>query len=677
MPIRTKIVPYCYWTPSPNPSEICVDQIIPIRDWIITPGQLHKIWTQGTSVSPLFQDITFPELEFVYSYAPDKIKFKIRKVNSGAIDWLKIHSTNFGDNQEFKIGSNPVVRFYYDFTNLDNLPITTHSIDIFYDAFGIDEGKEVYLESYNTPITITVKAGTGISTDKNAYSIVFNKATNTLSGDDKIVIYSNDFVVFNASENFLKFDQSVHPDQSWLTFLNNPDLQNKPVGNYSGNVNLIQNSHTRNVTVNVEVINDATEFDVSPKSFSLTLEKNPVSSKILTANISNPNNLTISILLKPSFISEATITNNVLSFKTENSSNLAIGNYTGKIILKAGLKTKEIAISINVIKSVEHDFKNSLYYFAEDPNKVTIFKVNSGATYVKMKLEMYFKGYGEESSEIQEGSIPFFQGKTEFFPGEEIQDFFIRCKNFKDTSEIQYLMNLAAVKITFSEMNDKDEELSSFVLSNLLFAPGKKPLCFPVLTNYPVRRTFPKSEIKLPIDRLSSKNEIQSLKMIYLDNINPEPPNTCIDLYTFKRDRFQPGYDKKIIVAGEIQFIPVPERRDLIHILWENSNQVFEWFSAPLEFKSKDEIENVFAETSEYEEEKTDSKISTFLTVNSGILLKEEVPMLTDMLESKVCYLKFKDKTIRAYPVGTTNELYESKSNPLQMDLEFKVFKTS
>ena len=50
----------------------------------------------------------------------------------------------------------------------------------------------------------------------------------------------------------------------------------------------------------------------------------------MTAKISNPNNLNISIDLKPTFISEASINNNVLTIKTDNSSNLAIGNYAGK-----------------------------------------------------------------------------------------------------------------------------------------------------------------------------------------------------------------------------------------------------------------------------------------------------------------------------------------------------------
>ncbi|UKB81274.1 hypothetical protein [Chryseobacterium sp. MEBOG07] len=123
-----------------------------------------------------------------------------------------------------------------------------------------------------------------------------------------------------------------------------------------------------------------------------------------------------------------------------------------------------------------------------------------------------------------------------------------------------------------------------------------------------------------------------------------------------------------------MKFIPLPEKRELIHIIWENNNLVFEWFSAPLEYKYKDDIENVFAETKDYKEEKVDSTSSTLLTINSGIILREEIKMLTDLLKSDVCYIKFHGKVIKAYPVGNVNELDENKSNILQMDLEFKIF---
>ncbi|UKB81273.1 hypothetical protein [Chryseobacterium sp. MEBOG07] len=550
MAIRFKTVQVCWWTPNsnndPSPTYVCVDQVLPIRDWNATPGQLNKLWTQGTVATSLYQDITFPELEFVYSYPVNKYKFKIRKISSAGIDWLSVHSNSFGNAQEFVLSSNSVVRFFYDFINLDNIPVGTHTIDVFFDAYGInDQNNEVFVENFSTTITLTVKAGTGISTDKNIYNLTFNKANNTLSGDEKIIVYSNDSVNFTTSDLFIQISQAGEPGVRLLNFLNNSNIQSKSIGNYTGTVILTQSNYTKTITVNLDVINDATEFDVNPKNFAITVQKTPGNFKTLTANISNPNNLNILVDLKPTFISEASITNNVLTLKTENSSNLAIGNYAGKVILRAGSRTKEISISLSVIQSIEHDFKNKPYYFAEDPNKATIYKINSTGTYVKMKLEMYFKGYGEEFTETQEGSIPFFKGMAEFYPGEEINDFFIRCRNFKETADIQYLMNLASVKITFSEMNDKDVELSSIILDNLLFAPGKKPLCFPVLTNYKIRRTFPKSEIKLPIDRLSTKSEIEELKTIYLDNLIPEQPNTCIDLYTFKRDHFKSGYEKK------------------------------------------------------------------------------------------------------------------------------------
>ena len=79
------------------------------------------------------------------------------------------------------MNGNTVVRFFYEFINLDNLPVGTHTIDVFFDAYGInDQNSEVYLENFSTTITLTVKSGTGISTDKNLYTLTFNKKQITL-----------------------------------------------------------------------------------------------------------------------------------------------------------------------------------------------------------------------------------------------------------------------------------------------------------------------------------------------------------------------------------------------------------------------------------------------------------------------------------------------------------------
>ena len=41
MAIRFKTVQFCWWTPKnnndPSPTYVCVDSVIPIRDWNATP----------------------------------------------------------------------------------------------------------------------------------------------------------------------------------------------------------------------------------------------------------------------------------------------------------------------------------------------------------------------------------------------------------------------------------------------------------------------------------------------------------------------------------------------------------------------------------------------------------------------------------------------------------------
>ena len=127
--------------------------------------------------------------------------------------------------------------------------------------------------------------------------------------------------------------------------------------------------------------------------------------------------MNISVDLFPSFIDSVTIANNIVTIVTKNSSGLILGNYSGDIILKSGSVQKSIAINMTVLQAVSHDFTGSAYYFAEDPNKVIINKTNTGSAYVKLTLNMFFKGYGSEHQENQVYTFPFFQGSTKIFPG--------------------------------------------------------------------------------------------------------------------------------------------------------------------------------------------------------------------------------------------------------------------
>lgn len=681
MPIRFKTVPYCWWTPKsaqdPSPTQVCVDQVTPIRDWAANPAQvIAPTWTVGTA-NPLSisVQIKFPELEFVY--ADSNFRFKIKKTIPG-VDFINITSPNLtGDTfNQFNLVQEIIT---LNFQNMNNLSAGVHSMQIEVEAYAVSSsGSESFRESSAIqnviiPVSITVLSGSGFNTDKNTYQIIFNKADNSLSGDSKIIVYSSDTVTFNTSDPIVQLVQTVQNTERHLTFQNNLSLQGKPVGNYSANVNITKGTQSKTVVVNIQVINDVTQYYISPTSFNTSLQKNLAESKTFTVNITNPNNLIIDVVLKPSFIESATIVGNIVTIKTQNSQDLALGNYSGNIILKSGNVEKSISIAITVLQAVITDFNGSPYYFANDENKVIVNKTNSIGSYVKLTMEMFFKGYGREYQENQVYTFPFFQGSAEIYPGKEVQDFFIKAKDVETSMDPLYEYDLASVNMTFQEMSSSDTVLSTFTLNNILFAPGKKPKCYPFFTDYPIRSTYPGSIIKLSVDKLSEKPD---LNILYGQYNLPKPVFVAkfeVNQFTFLRNEFLPALKTKVVANSTFQFIPLPEEEELVHIEWENQNLVFDWFTAVAKIKKIADIENITGETNENKEEKFDSSLSKPITINSGWILEEEIDLITDLLMSRLCFIYINGVRFKVFPIGKKNELADSDNNKFSMDLEFKM----
>lgn len=676
MPIRTKTVTQYYTVcpPGHGGGSMCTivsaQTEVPIRDWKVTPSQLNKVWQMGTSTpGQLFQDITFPELEFVYSNYTD-FRFKLKK-NINSVDFANLTSVKLiGDT--FNQTNLITERVFCDFQNLDNLSVGTHIIPVVIEAYGLQNNQENFLESFYTEISITVQAGTGIPTDKSVYNLSFNKADNSLSGDSKIIAFVTDPITVTASEPFISLLQEPVNSQRHLTFQNNSVLQAKAVGNYSGTVNLQIGSFTKNVTVNLAVINDATLFYVNPTNLNFSLQRNLSEVKSFDVAISNPNNLNISVDTIPSFIESAVIVNGILKITTVNSSSLTVGNYSGEVLLKSGSVIRKVILAISVIESIQHDFSGSTYYFAKDKNKVVITKTASSSTYVRMTLDIYLKGFGETYQENQEYAIPFFKGKTEFHPGNEINDFFIKAKNVVNSLDPVYQYDLALVNMTFEELNDQDQVLSTFTVNNIYFAPGKKPKYFPLFTDHNVRSTYSDSILKLSIDRLTEKDDINKLFQQYKNMKPAHVPKFTVDQFTFLRSEFKDVLKTNLIEANEMVFIPLPNPENTIHIEWENQNLVFDWFSGSGYVNPTAELEHLVGESKDFPEEKFDSDKSRPLTINTGWILKEEISLIDDILSSRLCFIYSEGKRLKAYPIGKKNEL-KREDNTLCMELEFKI----
>lgn len=685
MAIRFKIIKTCWFTPrsaqDPSLTEVCVDETVPIRDWSANPTQIQPPnWIMG-SAAPASVNllVVFPELSELVEYKtlyPGGFRFKIKK-NINNVDFVDISGSNIG-NDGFFIGINTSQsNLIINYKNLSNLSVGSNMLNLLFEAYGITaDGTEVFVEDSSVqniiiPIKLTVISGNDFNTDKSNYLAIYNKADNSFSGDQRIIVYSSNSVTASSDVSYIAFYKTNTPTEIHLNFIANNDLQSLSVGDYSGNVKITRDNNIKNVPVTMRVINDTTLFYVNPSEFVVDLQKNIEEEKTLVAEISNPNNLEISVDVKPYFIKNARVEDGKLYITTENSRDLNLGSYTGSVILKSGITQKSIFIKMTVQEGGVNDFVNAPYFFALDKNKVRLKKTDTSSVYVKMVLDMYFEGYGENHQEIQTYTLPFFKGSVEFYPGQEVQDFFIKATSFIQNNDPEHLYAFANVTMRFIEMTDQDEEISTLILDNLKFAPGKRPKCFPIFTNHSVRRTYANSVINIAVDKLSLHNDLQQLYSSYKDSQPTYSKAFSVCNFQFVRSKFFVTND--IINTDSLELIPFPYVPNIVHIEWENSNLVFEWFSAVEKIKPTTEFEHITSESNLYFEEKFGSSYSKTIIVNTGWILVEEFDLIDEMLQSRLCFLTIKGKKIKAFPIARKNELEDINNNTFCFDLEFRV----
>lgn len=431
MSTRFKSEEQCYTQGNgSNGMTICGMVDVPIQEWQFLPAVQGATYTTGEAApTGKYIDVLFPELHLWSESHYDNYVYKVSvSYDNSDTEWLSLSSTNLTSGV-FSPNNLSSTRVNLIFTNLGNLLPGVYTGNIIFEAFGIDEnGVEQYVETQSVPVTLTVIAGEneGVVTDKEIYNITFNKSTNILSGDTDIIIFTNDpeqaswvNQPYNLTVNVEDFSNKrvLH-----LSFFS-ATAQGLEVGTYSQPFLIEVAGVGKNVTVNLQVVDNANDFGVSPVSFDFMVQQNPGEIQTGTITIDNPNNIELSIAASPSFVENVTLMDGFVTFTTKDSSTLGLGDYSGAIVIQSESVSKTINIDLKVVQVLDSDFTGSPYYFALDKNKIAMQKTLSAAIYVKMTLQMYYKGFDDEYTETQTYDFPYFKNKAEIYPGGEVQNF--------------------------------------------------------------------------------------------------------------------------------------------------------------------------------------------------------------------------------------------------------------
>lgn len=702
MSIRMKTVERCS---SSSHNRYCSYTEEPIDDWIIYPQNPPTYnWSKGNAYPrDLVRQIQVPELQYVYP-GYDSFKFKVSVTDSAPSGWLSLQNDKL-IGSELHLGPGESTNFIYRFINLELLPAGEYVNQINIIAFGIKNGVETELTGENIYSSGTIKisvSGTGsggggtnppidskIRPHKNGYTLSVTISSTgdwdiiALFGDTEIIVLGND-----NNENL--YIEDINTPGGNVPLLVNPrnvgangnkgefvySNMRYPVGVHKLFFNILNDNKQVLYTFPVFLtLTDQTSFEVSPGFINQSIDKLSASVTTIKAELSNPNNFNISVQSKPDFVQSVNITGNDIAIIVKPGSDLTLGTHFGDIVFTSGSVTRKISMTITVVNFITSDFTGELYYFALDKKKISMSQSNSLATKAYMKLEMFFSAMEKSFSDVQEFQMSYFKGQAEFDPGKEIQDFFIKIWQKLPVGDfIAY--GLAQVKISFTERKDDNTVINSYDLPKLFFAAGKKPKCYPLFTDYPIRRTFDNSKILISSDILSQKKLLQDLIYIYSE---PKPDDTLtasVKTYLFERYKFAGSLKNKIISNEVLSLIPFPEPNSTAHIFWINQNLVFDWFTASGYNSVLSEFEHAISDNyKDGRDEKYGSIQNDTLKINTGWIIAEERELIDDLLKSPFCIVEVGDKVLKCLPNNKKNEIKNSSENLFSMILEFKILR--
>lgn len=667
----------CYWVPI----GVFID--VPMQDWKFFPEYINSTYIQGGNIPENTIRIQFPELDLWTERKYKNVHFEIMALYQGDVaDWLDFQSNQLTLNQ-FNKANIREANVKLVLKNLTHLPAGIHTANIIIKAYEVSGGQKTFIEQCPEPlkVVLNVKAGTvPQNPDFRERRITFHKDTWQLTGDTQIVLNNIDI---DAISGVYPFNHHIVKEPSrTLLYISTEDGEDAvmavlPKGVERREIVLSKNKQrVGQIPLLISVIDNETlrDFSVVPTEFDLSVSKTTNEIRTATAKIYNPQNLRISVKLAPSFLANVRIENGELRFETATLTDMPLGKYSGEIILISGSLEKRVAVNLRVVQTLVSDFRGAAYYFALDKNKVTMTRTSPTASYISLILELYYKGYGKEYRERQEYTHHYFNDQIELFPGEEVQDFFIRCQSLMAdslslTAEYQY--SLAIANIIIKEFNDNNEELSESRLNNIFFAPGRKPKCFPFFTDFGKRRVFEQSKIRLNTDILSENPALSGLFDQYDEPMPALEKKNEVFAFNFEKHRFS-NASKTMITAGNLEFVPFPEPKGgkLIHLFFENQNLVLEWFSCPADYQRKFDFNHI---TDELTGEKFGALESENWVINTGWILREEIEFINALLKSRICFIVIGNQIIKARPMSKKNELYNTAENLYSMDLEFNI----
>ncbi|MFC4688677.1 hypothetical protein ACFO4P_17175 [Epilithonimonas pallida] len=651
---------------------------------VSSPYRHEVSWASGATYPAQISKIVRLNLAF-FEY-PQYDSFRVRIVvnyYNSQINWLTITGTGLVDGI---INITSFVRaLYINFQNLEQLGTDKYEAEINFILEGSLNNTWTEVEGRFVNVVLNAVNGEPIKTEKQLYTMYYDKSADLLTGETHINILNNtnnydllfegDSETFVSVPSFTNFFDLVYSSPSRFPSSGEYNI-NAFIGRYiSGNYKRLWAFQIKIIVIDAAVV-------VSPQSLSFWVKKNMNEVKTSDLNIVNffGKNLTIT---KPDWLTISQNTANssvIIQVSNVEPVNLTAGRYEGNIDVLYESKIIQIPVVLDVFSFYTHNFQEE-YNFCLDKKIITVFRNNSDARFVRITANMKFRTAYEEKVLTVPYTIPYYQDSVKLDIGKNIHRYFIKNHtsifeegtsqyNFDNKVHIypcEFSLKIEELDINFNPMYEE-------TISNLKFYPGKKPLMFPFLTNYAFRsRAYGSKHIFSFISGLVTAKQLFDIPV----SENGLEPG-CIARVKVEQNENKISFSdiKEIMAAGKtITYFNIPDDEDLINVQWENQNLSPEsiTFSGdnnkPIDFSHLFQ-DNIFTG----EVEKFDTTKTKTMSINTGFILAAEEDLIEELMSSKFCVLEIGGKYITGAPSGSKLVTWDKKKQLKEFDLEFKIY---
>lgn len=435
----------------------------------------------------------------------------------------------------------------------------------------------------------------------------------------------------------------------------------------------------------VTVVGNPAAFKVTPASYSFSLIKENKEHREGIIEIRNPNLLQFEVSASSEKIAVGAIENQggevvKIPIRTKSSEELAVGRYQEQIVIKSSQGSERvIPVYLSVKKELEMEERD--LYFCKDKDLLEV-RAKGDGDYMDMQLKIQFSGYGQQKEVLQRYEYAFFNEKVKIDIGEEVQDFFegipnLRSLTLNETRDITVypLYKAAVVDVVLVERSLSGEEKARYELKGLRYLPGKKPKCYPYLTQATLRSTYPESMVSL--SALVKDIRSQQLVKIVSDRVRLTEVREDYEVgnFSFLRSVADIRYSPTSIITYKgLSLEPKPGSNDRpILGIFENQNQCPDWFSFAGEWEGHVEYQHQIGEhllSRERYKARVEEK-RTF-KLNTGWIFAEEIAVLWELVRSEQCFLKIQGEWVKVIPISQKPLSYDSTRNLHSYVVEFQ-----